>query len=252
MFLTISSYSYPRLQTGLIASGIVPESTFDAEFKEDLNNGRRGIETDSYFNCVYYFGPIFCFHEEGKSLGFAKAVSRGVTVTKMLGYNMESLMRTIVEGGLTECWIPYMESDRYKDWLDKRVENKPVSIYCVFLCCCNVSFFLTLLFKKCFLPYTGSQGKVQSTAQGRGWNNDGIKCFNKHMKNLAFELEEDNNGNFDKKFAEFCKKKIRNAVDDTEDVPVALRGHTEEPIEALTFEEVSNRARKRRRQVGEI
>ena len=41
--------------------------------------------------------------------------------------------------------------------------------------------------QKCFLSYTGSNGKVNSTVLGHGWSDVGIKAFNRH---LLFVIED--------------------------------------------------------------
>ena len=51
--------------------------------------------------------------------------------------------------------------------------------------------------QKCFLSYTGYEGRVHSTMQGHGWNNEGIEAFNNHLM-FVMEDREKNGNKFDK------------------------------------------------------
>ena len=66
--------------------------------------------------------------------------------------------------------------------------------------------------QKCFLSYTGSNGKVASTSRGKGWTNEGIDAFNTNLK-LVFEDRETRKCVFDEYFMIFCKEEQKRCFD---------------------------------------
>lgn len=69
--------------------------------------------------------------------------------------------------------------------------------------------FLFLLWcsivQSCFLSYTGLNGKVHSTERGKGWNDDGIDAYNRHLMNVYKERRnKELNKRFDMDFTQHC------------------------------------------------
>ena len=67
-------------------------------------------------------------------------------------------------------------------------------------------FVLSL--QKCFLSYTGFNGKVHSTMQGHGWNNKGIKAFNDNLV-AVIEDRETLGEKFDNEMIDYCKEVLK-------------------------------------------
>ena len=60
--------------------------------------------------------------------------------------------------------------------------------------------------QKCFLLYTGKDGRVASTSRGNGWTEEGMEAFNENLKNVCNDRDE-REDMFDKFFIDFCREK---------------------------------------------
>ena len=69
----------------------------------------------------------------------------------------------------------------------------------------HVYFESNFVKQKCFLSYTGRNGRAASTKRGNGWTNEGIEAFNGHLMNV-FNDRENYKEDFDLFFLEHCKK----------------------------------------------
>ena len=47
-----------------------------------------------------------------------------------------------------------------------------------------------ILAQRCYLSYTGQNGKASSTRQGRGWTIEGIQAFNSNLKRVKKERKQ--------------------------------------------------------------
>ena len=60
--------------------------------------------------------------------------------------------------------------------------------------------------QKCFLSYTGKNGRVASTSRGNGWTIEGMEAFNENLRNVCND-RKNRNDVFDDFFINFCKEK---------------------------------------------
>ena len=67
-------------------------------------------------------------------------------------------------------------------------------------------FVLSL--QKCFLSYTGFNGKVHSTMQGHGWSDEGIKAFNDNLVAVIEDCETLGE-KFDNEMIDYCKEVLK-------------------------------------------
>ena len=72
--------------------------------------------------------------------------------------------------------------------------------------CFSRLLFLFLL-QRCFLSYTGFNGKVHSTMQGHGWSDEGVLAFNANLEAVLKDREK-LGAKFDKDMIEHCKRVI--------------------------------------------
>ena len=67
------------------------------------------------------------------------------------------------------------------------------------------TLLLFILVQKCYLSYTGRNGKASSTKQGRGWTMEGIQAFNSNLIRVKKERRQLGD-DFEKTFLKHCKK----------------------------------------------
>ena len=167
------------------------------------------------------FGYIFCGSKLPQRTDIPTAIKNGVKINDVMTLNMEALMRTILDTGCRRDWPGYLNSSEYKNWFKqqhgterkskgKRKQSvdikKPVSVMKNKMKKRNRSTLSVLTcLQKCYLSYTGSNGKVHSTAKGRGWNNEGIERFNYFIEKV-YQDREKRSEDFDTRFLNFCSK----------------------------------------------
>ena len=61
--------------------------------------------------------------------------------------------------------------------------------------------------QRCFLSYTGFEGRVHSTMQGHGWNDEGIEAFNHHLM-FVVEDREKYGSKFEDELKTHCEKAL--------------------------------------------
>ena len=75
---------------------------------------------------------------------------------------------------------------------------------CLLVLLTELTYRSALYPQKCFLTYTGKNGKISNTKQGQGWTIEGLMAFKKNLKRVKAERKH-LTAAFDKKLYEYCK-----------------------------------------------
>ena len=89
---------------------------------EKMLKGRN--EPKVYIEFLLTFGEIYLEKRLPRKSNFCLTISKGNKLNDIMTTNMEAFMRTVLFIGCSKDWPEYLESEVYKDWLNKRYKIK--------------------------------------------------------------------------------------------------------------------------------